>query len=727
MARIPEIDSMRPAQDRTGSFQVADSGFGEAVARVGQGVGRIMEKRKQEIEDAEVFELRRKLNDWEAENIYKAGTGAMYRNGQDAFGLTEELPSSFNKFTQELAKGIKTPRQRELFNQMTLSRSESLTSWAARKEEGERTRYLEGQYKADIDSSARRMAGLSLDEGFRMAPVPQKILTDDPNMPVAYDPATLGTRTNVDVELDVIRARTVKHGRANGWSEEETQAEIAKNEQAVFGTVMETLMSEEQIEAADTFFKHFSPRMDVTLKARYSGELKRATRARRAQVGVDDIMRVSGPAALANTDDMTQLIGVVRMMESGNRDFDDAGNPIRPMRDGKLLSSAKFAMQVIDGTARDPGFGIRPAADPNDPAERNRVGEELLAALVDTFDGDTVKALAAYHDGYGAVLKAIEEGGVNWQSMLSPAGQAYVQKGIGMLDKAQITTGPERLTAAEYDQTLRQYAGNDPDLLNLMRQELAVRLDAEQATMTKAQDDATAAAYRLISDGTPFNDLGRALLKEIPGDRLPALRSFAASMARGDTPKTDWETYYMLRTSPALLQQTDLMTHRGHLDDAEFKELTALQMAIRNDPDGRKWRNIQTRDEIVKNLFVESGENITKKGVKEDLSKFTRMLSERVTLDTPEEEFVQKANQLYAEYRLQRQFMGIPLGQATRRAFELEEEDYKRVVVQIDPVERQRIIGAMEVNNRRLAQQGMPQWQINDETIKHWYMKGAVQ
>jgi hypothetical protein len=65
---------------------------------------------------------------------------------------------------------------------------------------------------------------------------------------------------------------------------------------------------------------------------------------------------------------------------------------------------ARGPMQVMDATARSPGYGITPIRN-NSVAERERVGHEYLDALYDTHGGDPALTMAAYNAGPGAVQK----------------------------------------------------------------------------------------------------------------------------------------------------------------------------------------------------------------------------------------------------------------------------------------------------------------------------------
>jgi hypothetical protein len=97
-----------------------------------------------------------------------------------------------------------------------------------------------------------------------------------------------------------------------------------------------------------------------------------------------------------------RLRAVIMQRESGGRRYDKEGN---------LLTSSKGAqgeMQVMPGTAKDPGFGIK-AARNNSPDELRRVGDEYASMLLNRYQ-DPKLAMIAYNMGPGATDRWLAAG-----------------------------------------------------------------------------------------------------------------------------------------------------------------------------------------------------------------------------------------------------------------------------------------------------------------------------
>jgi hypothetical protein len=61
--------------------------------------------------------------------------------------------------------------------------------------------------------------------------------------------------------------------------------------------------------------------------------------------------------------------------------------------------------QIMSETGINPGFGVTPIQDRNDPVDNLRFGAEYLGALIKNYDGDVAMALMAYNGGSGNVAK----------------------------------------------------------------------------------------------------------------------------------------------------------------------------------------------------------------------------------------------------------------------------------------------------------------------------------
>lgn len=116
----------------------------------------------------------------------------------------------------------------------------------------------------------------------------------------------------------------------------------------------------------------------------------------------------------------------IRDIESGNRDYDDRGRPVTSSK------GAKFAAQVMPTTNKDPGYGVKPAADAG-PDESNRVGRDYFNAMKNKY-GNSELAAAAYNAGPGRIDKILQkakETGQHWRDLLPAETQNYIKKFTG--------------------------------------------------------------------------------------------------------------------------------------------------------------------------------------------------------------------------------------------------------------------------------------------------------
>lgn len=84
-------------------------------------------------------------------------------------------------------------------------------------------------------------------------------------------------------------------------------------------------------------------------------------------------------------------------------------------------AGAQGLMQIMPVTQQELGI-----TDPYDPAESVDKGAAYMRKLLDRFDNDYDKALAAYHSGARRVQKLVDRWGDDWHKHLGPVGRKYV-------------------------------------------------------------------------------------------------------------------------------------------------------------------------------------------------------------------------------------------------------------------------------------------------------------
>lgn len=115
---------------------------------------------------------------------------------------------------------------------------------------------------------------------------------------------------------------------------------------------------------------------------------------------------------------MSNIIGYA---ESRNRDFANGAPVTSP-------AGAKYRMQVMPSTARDPGFGIIPARN-DSPEEYNRVGEAYWRKLRDKY-GNLPQMFGAYNAGPGRIDDLVAKYGPNWLRYAPRETQDYVARNM---------------------------------------------------------------------------------------------------------------------------------------------------------------------------------------------------------------------------------------------------------------------------------------------------------
>lgn len=89
---------------------------------------------------------------------------------------------------------------------------------------------------------------------------------------------------------------------------------------------------------------------------------------------------------------------------------------------------ARGLMQVMPGTARDPGFGLRPSN--GSPEDDVRLGKEYRATMQKRYGGDLAKMWAAYNWGPGNLDRAIAKYGERWMDAAPAETRNYITRNM---------------------------------------------------------------------------------------------------------------------------------------------------------------------------------------------------------------------------------------------------------------------------------------------------------
>lgn len=330
---------------------------------------------------------------------------------------------------------------------------------------------------------------------------------------------------------------------------------------------------------------------------------------------------------------VSPLQGIVTKMESGGKRYDEEGN---------LLTSSKGALgenQVMPFTAKDPGYGVKPAQD-DSPEELARVGRDYLGAMVARYQDPTL-VLAAYNAGPGMVDDWIN--GTNF-SKKNPGGlklgdprtgqisaadwiakipfsetKKYVTKGIGMLgDQQQASSAAPDVPLTPHQMAARlpimqngaRAAGlkmypNDPafaeSLVARVTHNASMVIQGAQANQLVAYDNLLAGLnskkYQSMDD-IQADPQAREALNQASPMEVSAIQSRLTKGENQPTPQSTALYYQYLgkyNTDRDAFVKEDLKPLISQLPYQQWHELAGLQMRTINkaDMDAEKAVNLQ--------------------------------------------------------------------------------------------------------------------------------------
>lgn len=122
---------------------------------------------------------------------------------------------------------------------------------------------------------------------------------------------------------------------------------------------------------------------------------------------------------------------------------------------------ARGVAQLMPGTMRDPGYGIKPVRDDSEE-ENRRVGREYLGAMLKKYAGNIDNALAAYNWGPGNVDKHLKKYGELVPEKLPKETRSYIPKVKTYLAQQQRPMEPRPVRVAAASQMDEMTDGGVP-------------------------------------------------------------------------------------------------------------------------------------------------------------------------------------------------------------------------------------------------------------------------
>ena len=399
-----------------------------------------------------------------------------------------------------------------------------------------------------------------------------------------------------DVHLDVAMLRLEERGRHRGWSEQELAEQRAAVGAEIWGNVILTQEAEGNPAAALATLDQVKDRIPPALEIKLRGMLTPRVDAREARDAFPSVLEQylaeNGPAVPApqagapaaapppgGAVSFERLAAITVQSESG-------GNPnaVSPV-------GARGLMQVMPGTGRDPGFGIRPSN--GSQADDVRVGREYLAKMQERYGGDLSKMWAAYNAGPGRVDELIRKHGNGWLNFAPRETRDYVAKnlkavrGVQGQDGGSVVPAPvdPRLDPRIADAAARWWAEKNGLSEDKAEAYIAASQDfvaRERGRIDQAEQDSDRRLLDWINNNKPgaddlssLSDIPAAILDGIsPGmqsrlqDRIDATQNRAlarqqARAAAGAEAAKDRAILDLYRLSDDDLARTDLRQFEG--------------------------------------------------------------------------------------------------------------------------------------------------------------------
>lgn len=565
MPRLPDITDLgsRPtpvsrrqiaSNPRAGAVGQALEGFGETVGRIGEGIAE---------NEARLATAAAKSAILKAD----VATRQELQDDPDYETWGTRYAEKMKAVREQAAKSIPGKQARTLFDadaELDIARGSAQL----------------GQIAQGRRSSARTALGLGAADAAEDAAVNA---TDDQTRAAGL--ANMNTAIQALVDRGDISA-------VEGYDQR------TKRTQRYLGRRFDSLMNLEDYDGAQGLLDANRDKLDTDAEGRFEQRLVDAKRTRETLGLAEEFVNGGGAVTVSSgsssptpaPSSIGRMVAITAQSESGNRERD--GN-------GRLVTSSAGAqgkMQVMPGTARNPGYGIKPW-DGRTDEDRSRVGRELLAALIERHGGDAAKAWASYNwDSSGNKVDAlVRKYGADWLDHAPAETKAYVRKNVAQLGDsgATVQQGPQRHDLNDIYARIDVRAKQEdwtPEKTERVKAQSARLVERDETLLKRQEDDAfdraIAKANTLGNGFTDVSQLGDAYYRASPADQM-RLKGMAEANVKASIapPPSNGPKQIELNTmsfyEPEKFKALNLGQFMGQITPAEMDSLMVKQAQMR--------------------------------------------------------------------------------------------------------------------------------------------------
>lgn len=568
------------------------AGIGSELQQLGTGIVAVdtAEKRAQEKKRLAAEERARELADQvrvdDALNQVKersldltfGQSGYKWITGRDALDRPSKMPLA-NEYATELDKRISEVTQ-------TLGTERQKQQFGLRVNDVRTTFY--GQARQHEGEQSQKFA-ISTDTG--------TIANAQNTIGVFYrDPK------QVDEAVKSIEAAVARTGRLLGRSATEIDSDTRKATSNAHLLAIQGAVQQGDSVYAEAYLKHYAKQMDAGDILKVQGQITKDADIKIGAQVADKVFREAAPAIHGN--DFERAVGITKGTESGNRQFDAQGKPLRSS------AGAIGIMQVMEGTGPEAAklAGLPWDRDKwlNDARYNEALGRAYLAQQLRDFGGDLGKAWAAYNAGPAATKAAIakaakvtgefadvaDKSGIpasSYLKYLPKETQDYVAKNV-----REYQAGGGRPKAPTLETLQDQLRENPvlaarPGALKAAIESVTQRFVTAEKAIKQNEETGLADAQRwLVANNGDFANMPANLRGAIPPGKYDDVLGFAGKLSRGAPVETNWTVYERLRTEarerPQEFARLDLGSTFHVLAPAQREALIDLQDKVKKDP-----------------------------------------------------------------------------------------------------------------------------------------------